>query len=150
MSTAWNSELIAHARDTALANGFARAGVAATYTASDPLGVASAQRFAAWVDAGYAGEMQYLTRRNEAGELLRASAQTALPWAKSVLVCAMNYNLSASTSKAPRSIDPSAASTGWIAKYALTGTEDGRPVDYHDDMLRRLRAVEAGMQQHAA
>ena len=91
--------------------------------------------------------MQYLTRRNDAGELLRASAQTAMPWARSVVVCALNYNLGGPNGKAPRSIDPIDPGTAWIAKYAWTGDEHGRPVDYHDDMLRRLRAVEAGLHE---
>lgn len=147
MAAIWNSVLIAQAKALATANGFERAGVAATPAPSAPEGTDSAQRFSAWVDAGYAGEMQYLTRRNEAGDLLRASAQTAMPWARSVLVCALNYNLGGKTGAAPRSIDPAPAAAGWIAKYAWTGTEDGRPLDYHDDMLRRLRAVEAGLNE---
>ena len=149
MMPAWNSELIARAKALAMAHGFDLAGVAATHASSDPQGAESAKRFEAWVDAGYAGEMQYLTRRNDAGELLRASAQTAMPWARSVLVCAVNYNLDGSSGTAPRSIDPARADTGWIAKYAWTGAEDGRPVDYHDDMLRRLRTVEAGLREFA-
>jgi epoxyqueuosine reductase len=149
MTRTWNSALIAQAKSLASAHGFDRAGVAAAHSASDPQGAASAQRFEAWVDAGYAGEMQYLARRNEAGELLRASARTAMPWARSVLVCALNYNLDGANGQAPRSIDRADAGTGWIAKYAWTGTEDGRPVDYHDDMLRRLRAVEAGLHELA-
>ncbi len=147
MPPTWNSTLIAHARTLAIAQGFSRAGVAATHASSAPQGAASAQRFEAWVDAGFAGEMQYLTRRNDAGELLRASAQTAMPWARSVLVCALNYNLGDPDGNAPRSIDPTNPGAGWIAKYAWTGTEDGRPVDYHDDMLRRLHAVEAGLHE---
>ena len=153
MTHAWTSELIAHAKRLAATHGFDRAGVAATHAASDPQGRVSAERFEAWVDNGYAGEMQYLTRRNEAGELVRRSAQIALPWARSVLVCALNYNLGGAaggaTGRSPRSIDQAAPGTGWIARYAWTGTEDGGPVDYHDDMLRRLLAVEAGLREFA-
>jgi epoxyqueuosine reductase len=36
---------------------------------------------------------------------------------------------------------------GWIARYAWNGDERGGPVDYHDDLLRRLRAVEAALRQ---
>ena len=147
MKTAWSSELIARVRALALEQGFARAGVAAAPNASAPEGRDSAQRFTEWVDAGHAGEMQYLKRRDDAGELLRSSAQIAMPWARSVVVCALNYNLGGAGGTAPRSIDPAGANTGWIAKYAWTGTEDGRPVDYHDDMLLRLRAVEVGLRE---
>jgi len=147
MKTAWSSELIARVRALALEQGFARAGVAAAPNASAPEGRDSAQRFTEWVDAGHAGEMQYLKRRDDAGELLRSSAQIAMPWARSVVVCALNYNLGGAGGTAPRSIDPAGANTGWIAKYAWTGTEDGRPVDYHDDMVLRLRAVEVGLRE---
>ncbi len=92
--------------------------------------------------------MQYLQRRAESGELLRGSARAAMPWARSVIVCAFNYNL-AGESQAPRSIDPAPADTGWIARYAWTGDADGNPLDYHDDLLRRLHAVEAALQARA-
>ena len=48
--------------------------------------------FPGWLNAGYGGEMRYLEARNEAGELKRASLANAAPWARSVLVCALNYN----------------------------------------------------------
>ena len=131
--TAWNSESIEWLRRNALAQGFALAGVA-----SADEDAATASRFEAWIDAGRSGEMHYLARRNDAGALLRRSARTAMPWAQSVIVCALNYNMGG-----PRSIDPAPANTGWIARYAWTGTLDGHPLDYHDDLLRRLRALEA-------
>jgi epoxyqueuosine reductase len=85
--------------------------------------------------------MEYLKRRNEGGALLRRSAREAIPWARSVLVCAMNYNAEAVRSIDP--LDPAEAGAGWIARYAWSGDENGRAVDYHDDMMARLRAVEA-------
>jgi epoxyqueuosine reductase len=149
MTVAWSSELIARVESLARAQGFERAGVAAAPEASTADGAASAERFAAWVDAGRAGEMQYLTRRDDAGELLRSSARVAMPWVRSVVVCALNYNLGSENSAAPRSIDAADTGDGWIAKYAWTGDETGRPLDYHDDMLRRLRIVEAGLREQA-
>jgi epoxyqueuosine reductase len=91
--------------------------------------------------------MQYLKRRDEAGQLLRSSARIAMPWARSVVVCALNYNLSGQSGAAPRSIDPADTGAAWIAKYAWTGDSEGKPVDYHADMLRRLRIVEAELRE---
>src|SRR5487761_1222220 len=54
-----------------------------------------------WIGEGGAGEMEYLKRRNADGELLRSSIRVPFPWARSVIVCAVNYN-----SAQPRSIDP--------------------------------------------
>ena len=67
-------------------------GVAAVRGPSDAATAEDAHRFAAWVDAGRAGEMEYLKRRDEAGTLVRSALQVAMPWARSVVVCALNYN----------------------------------------------------------
>jgi epoxyqueuosine reductase len=146
MELCWSTELVEWVRERAAEAGFDRAGVAAAHAAEEPEGRATAERFTEWVEQGRAGEMEYLKRRNEGGELLRRSAREALPWARSVLVCAMNYN-----AEAVRSIDradpadPVEAGAGWIARYAWSGDEGGRAVDYHEDMLTRLRAVEAAL-----
>ena len=76
--------------------------------------------------------MQYLEARNEAGELKRASLANAAPWARSVVVCALNYNtisLTPPTRERP--------SQGWISRYAWTQR------DYHDVLLGKLRRLEA-------
>ena len=91
-------------------------------------------RFADWVDAGYAGEMEYLKRRSESGKYKRSSLEEALPWAKSVIVAAMNYNPAA-----PKSTEPARNTQGWISRYALS------PRDYHDTVLGALRRVEASL-----
>jgi epoxyqueuosine reductase len=81
--------------------------------------------------------MDYLKRRNHAGQLLRSSVRIAVPWARSVIVCAANYN-----SAHPRSVDPGPPATGWIARYATTGNlEKGTPSDYHKVLLRRLKTL---------
>lgn len=134
----WSPELIEQVRTLAFAEGFASAGIAAAPPQSE-----AATRFSAWIDAGHAGDMDYLKRRNEAGDLLRSSARVAIPWARSVIVCALNYTLA----PAPLSIDPADPACGWIAKYAWTGDSEGRPLDYHDDLLRRLRALQVGLKQ---
>lgn len=118
---------------------------AATHAGFERVGVAPASHpemreleyFSEWVDAGYAGEMEYLKRRTDSGEYKRSSLQQALPWAKSVVVAAMNYN-----PPAPRSTEPVAPTKGWISRYALS------PVDYHETVLAKLRRVESALVEH--
>jgi epoxyqueuosine reductase len=96
-----------------------------------------------WIERGHAGEMEYLKRRDEANRLLRSSLRIAVPWARSVIVCAANYN-----PDAPKSIDPAPAESAWIARYACTGdTQTGAPSDYHDVLLARLKTLEQRLQQ---
>jgi epoxyqueuosine reductase len=100
----------------------------------------------AWIAAGHAGEMEYLKRRNDDQQLLRSSVQTAFPWARSIVVCAANYN-----ADAPKSTDPAPEGAGWIARYAWSGEldENGatkKPTDYHDVLLTRLRKLESELQ----
>jgi epoxyqueuosine reductase len=88
-------------------------------------------KFRDWVSAGRAGEMKYLEARNETGDLRRASLKSVFSWARSVLVCAINYNTAH-----PYSTQVSNPDRGWISRYAW-GRED-----YHDSVLRRLKQVE--------
>lgn len=88
--------------------------------------------FAPWVSAGYAGDMHYLEARSGNGQLKRSSLVNAVPWAKSIVVCAINYN----TQEAYSTKMPDGA-RGWISRYAWSKT------DYHDAVLTRLRALEA-------
>jgi epoxyqueuosine reductase len=115
--------------------GFSTAGIAAVPEPGSAEDEAERERFAGWVDDGRAGEMEYLKRRDEAGRLVRSSVRVALPWARSVIVCAANYN-----SAEPRSIDPAPNDTGWIARYAWS-SKDNRPSDYHKILLRRLERL---------
>jgi len=110
-------------------------------------------RFPAWVDAGRAGEMEYLKRRDVDGKLLRSSVQVAIPWAKSVVVCALNYD-----SELPKSIDSGSRGRGWIGRYAWSGRTQGEtsehasgaaPTDYHEELLGRLRLVETRLRELA-
>ena len=138
--SAWTPELREHITTLARDAGFDLAGIAPAAPEHD-------SRFTAWIDSGYAGEMDYLKRRDDAGTLLRSAVQVAIPWARSVLVCAFNYNAAA-----PRSIDPAPSDAGWIARYAWSGKPGPGssllPTDYHDDLLGRLRTVESALQQH--
>jgi epoxyqueuosine reductase len=119
--------------------GFSKAGIAPIPPPGEEAPELS--HFEPWIERGYAGEMEYLKRRDEANRLLRSSLRIAVPWARSVIVCAANYN-----AEAPKSIDPASPESGWIARYAWTGYA-GQPSDYHDVLLRRLQKLEQNLQQ---
>jgi epoxyqueuosine reductase len=146
----WSPKLRRWLEDASREAGFDAVGVAEVRGPDDPAAVQHATRFEAWVDAGHAGEMEYLKRRNEAGTLLRSSLCVAMPWARSAIVCAMNYN----SVESPLSIDPAPPGAGWIARYAWTGRTlaDGTtaPTDYHGELLARLRSIEEGLLTRAA
>jgi len=141
----------------ARAAGFDLAGVAAVPAPADD------QRFAAWIDAGRAGEMEYLKRADGDGNLLRGDLRRSVPWAQSVIVCAVNYN-----ADAPLSIAPAEKGSGWIARYAWSSktgsgkadTGNGKTgeleaesktpteaADYHDILKPQLEALEAQLKQ---
>src|SRR6202034_3805563 len=134
---------VLHDQIAALAQkaGFSKAGIAPIPPPGEEAPELS--HFEPWIERGYAGEMEYLKRRDEANRLLRSSLRIAVPWARSVIVCAANYNL-----EAPKSIDPIPAGKGWIARYACTGDPTtGTPSDYHDVLLARLKKLEQNLQQ---
>ena len=89
------------------------------------------QYFPEWIAAGHAGEMKYMEARDESGELKRASLARVAPWARSVIVCAINYN-----TDHPYSTQVQDNDRGWISRYAWSRE------DYHDAVLRRLKQVE--------
>jgi epoxyqueuosine reductase len=127
--------------------GFSAAGIASVPEPQSPEDHDERRRFTAWVDQGSAGEMDYLKRRDEAGQLVRSSVRVALPWARSVIVCAANYN-----SAQPRSTNPAPPGAGWIARYAWSSrTENGaqRPSDYHKVLLRRLEKLRDRLTQES-
>lgn len=125
--------------------GFAAAGIAAAPEHGSVEGREEARRYEEWIAKGSAGGMEYLKRRDSEGRLLRSSLRTAMPWARSVIVCAANYNTAQ-----PRSVEAAAPGSGWIARYAWTARREAdgslRPSDYHKVLLRRLQAVEARLQ----
>jgi epoxyqueuosine reductase len=88
--------------------------------------------FPKWIADGHAGEMKYLEARDGAGRLKRESLRAAAPWARSVVVCAINYNTAQ-----PYSTRVNEPQRGWISRYAW-GRED-----YHDSVLRKLRTLES-------
>src|SRR5258706_5814280 len=104
--------------------GFELAGVAPVDDAPE------LERFPRWIAAGHAGEMKYLEARDERGRLKRASLAHAAPWARSVVVCAINYNTAQ-----PYSTQATHESRGWISRYAWGQR------DYHESVMMRLRQV---------
>jgi epoxyqueuosine reductase len=95
--------------------------------------------FPSWIAEGRHGEMKYMEARNEAGELKRERLANAAPWARSVIACAINYNTAEAYST---QVDASeSAGTGWISRYAWSRE------DYHDAVMRRLRAVEGRLRE---
>ena len=87
--------------------------------------------FPEWIQAGHAGEMKYMEARDQAGQLKRASLRSTAPWARTVIVCAINYNTAH-----PYSTQVDDSDRGWISRYAWSRE------DYHDSVMRRLREVE--------
>jgi epoxyqueuosine reductase len=118
---------------TALAAGFDLAGIASVYEFPE------LAHFPEWIAAGRAGEMKYLESRDDAGNLRRASLKSAFPWARSVIVCAVNYNTAHLYST-----DVNKPGHGWISRYAWSRE------DYHESVLRRLREVEAKLKASRA
>ncbi len=92
--------------------------------------------FPSWIADGSHGEMKYMEARNEAGELKRANLPNIAPWARSVIVCAINYNTAQtySTQTEDRTL-------GWISRYAWSRE------DYHEAVMRRLRVVESRLRE---
>jgi epoxyqueuosine reductase len=84
-------------------------------------------RLRAWLDQGFAGDMNYMHRLAEA----RRHPKSILPEVKSVVMVAMNY-------KPPPEKDAS-TSAARVARYA-------RGPDYHDVLRERLHALLAWIQ----
>jgi epoxyqueuosine reductase len=80
--------------------------------------------------------MKYLESRNQAGALKRSSLENAAPWARSVVVCGINYN-----SDQPYSTEYTEKDRAWISRYAWSEQ------DYHDAVLSRLRKLETEIKQ---
>lgn len=124
-----SSQLAGLAKAAAKEAGFDLCGIAAINDA----GMRELAGFESWIDSGYAGEMEYMKARAADGSLKRSSPRTTAPWARSVMVCAMNYDSPQPYSTEAKS-DPR---RGWVARYAWSKQ------DYHDVLMTRLRRVEA-------
>ena len=90
--------------------------------------------------------MQYLSRVDDSGELVRARVATPFPWARSAIVCIASYHCDA-----PLSTGTQNPRSGWIARYAWSGRRDAdgtqRPSDYHKVLLKRLKSLDAKLRE---
>ncbi len=138
-----SSPLQATVATQAQAVGFAAAGIAPLPRLGSVENEAFARYFADWVALGHAGEMEYLKRKDALGRYVRSAVEVAVPWARSIVVCAAPYGGGA---ELPLSTDAAPQSSGWIGRYAWSGrrTESGAlaPSDYHKVLLRRLKTLE--------
>jgi epoxyqueuosine reductase len=130
-------------RDLAFKAGFTEAGLVALPHGGE---ARDAGRFEQWIAAGRAGTMNYLSRKSEENQLVRAKTSTPFPWAKSAIVCFAIYNQAQ-----PRSTQAADAGAGWIARYAWSSRVDAegkrRPSDYHKVLLKRLRTMESQLHE---
>ncbi len=92
-------------------------------------------RLPEWLDRGHAGEMRYLH------DPRRQSPSLAMHGARSVIVCALNYNTSLPFStESPGEIAAEGGPRGWISRYAWGD-------DYHKVLGAKLDAVIEAMHQ---
>jgi len=108
--------------------GFELAGVAA----AEPLRELPLYR--GWVDAGFAGEMRYLTDRRAE---VRTDPRNLLPSARSIVCVGKLYNTPQSYST-----EFDDAERGWISRYAWGG-------DYHDVLRRVLARLDALLRERS-
>ncbi len=106
--------------------GFELAGVAAAEPAPE------FEVYPNWVEAGYAGEMDYLKGRRG---WLRADPKNLLPSAKSLICVGLVYN-----TPDPYSTQVELGERGWISRYAWGE-------DYHGVMRARLRRLAERIEQ---
>ena len=132
-----SAEISAAVSNAATDAGFELVGIAPVEDAPE------LEYFPRWIAEGRAGEMKYLEARDEQDRLKRASLAHAIPWARSVVVCAINYNTAQPYSTEASAHCQATKSRGWISRYAW-----GRQ-DYHQSLMPRLRQVEAALRKSA-
>lgn len=148
------SQLAAFIKLIAAENGFDLVGIAPVDSFPE-LGY-----FPQWITESRHGEMHYMESRDDQGNLKRASLNSAAPWAKSVVVCAVNYDTDQPYSteydchpepsgEGSERVDScwrtkdTHSNSGWISRYAWGQR------DYHDVILPRLRELEGRIRHFA-
>jgi len=108
----------------------------------DACGVAPAEKFpeldhfSEWLDRGYAGEMRYLA------DPRRVDPRNPMLEARSLVVCALNYNSDLPYSTEIENGENAAGvPRGWISRYAWGG-------DYHDVLWEKVNSLTAEMRAH--
>ena len=99
-----------------------------------PCRLADCDRYRAWVEAGFAGEMRYLTDHRAA---MRDDPRALLPAARSVICVGKLYN-----TPRPYSTQFDDAELAWISRYAWGD-------DYHRVLRRGLGRLEARLRERA-
>lgn len=161
MAEGWTAERLAWLQGQAAAVGLALSGVTSVEGTTEAE-YRDAERLEAWIATGKAGEMDYLKRCDPEGRLLRSAVRVAVPWARSVVLCAMTYR-----GNGPLSLEAADSGAGWIGRYAWSGSrsptappivsDDSTPLpasvdaglhatDYHDVLLKKLRQLETELQ----
>ncbi|HEV8076252.1 MAG TPA: tRNA epoxyqueuosine(34) reductase QueG [Candidatus Acidoferrum sp.] len=103
-------------------------------------GVAPPERFPEhaafneWLERGYGGAMGYLA------DPRRRDPEKVLAGARSVIVCALNYNTAHPYSSEAAAAESSDGPRGWISRYAW-----GR--DYHEVLWERLNALASALNE---
>src|SRR6266851_5348266 len=108
----------------------------------DACGVAPAEKFpelnnfSEWLERGYAGEMQYLQ------DPRRMDPRNSMPGARSLIVCALNYNSEQPYStNAETRAEHADSLRVWISRY-------GWGEDYHEVLWEKLNLLAAEMRAH--
>lgn len=94
-------------------------------------------RLPEWLERGYGGEMHYLE------DLRRASPSSVMGGAKSIIVCALNYNSARPYSTEAFGQCPftgDCGPRGWISRYAWGD-------DYHEVLREKLNTLIAALRQ---
>ncbi len=98
-------------------------------------GLADAEHLKEWLERGYAGRMQYLH------DPRRADVMQVLPDARSIIVCALNYNTASPASTEAAAQPAHSELRGWISRYAWGD-------DYHLILGKKVEELLAAMRAH--
>lgn len=91
--------------------------------------IVEVDRIREWVRRGHAADMSYIERRLDE----REDPARLLPRARSAIVGAVGYDVSAPDSREPRE-----SPKGWVSRYAWGS-------DYHDELKRRLESMASAL-----